>query len=243
MVFHAWGFGPRLALGGGVTALFAGPSGSGKTLAAQIVAATLGLELYRVDLPSVVSKYIGDTEKVLDGLFREAHGAGALLFFDEADALFGKRSEVRDAHDRYANIEISYLLQALEQYDGLTLLATNLRHNLDDAFIRRLSFCITFPFPEEPERRRLWAGCWPPATPVDDDVDVSFLARQFKLTGGNIRNIALAAAFAAAADGSRVTMPHVIRGVRREYQKMGKACAESEFGPWFGALAARGRDA
>jgi hypothetical protein len=235
-VITRWGFGTRLRTGPGLTALFAGPSGSGKTLAAQIIASTLGLELYRVDIPRVVSKYIGETEKLLDALFRAARHGSAILFFDEADALFGKRSEVKDAHDRYANIEVSYLLQALEEYDGLTLLATNLRHNLDDAFVRRLSFCVPFPYPEEGERRRIWARCWPAEAPLGDDVDLNFLARQFKLTGGNIRNVAIAAAFTAAADGGRVTMPHLIRGVRREYQKMGKICAESDFGPYLELL-------
>jgi hypothetical protein len=235
-VITRWGFGTRLRTGPGLTALFAGPSGSGKTLAAQIIASALGLELYRVDIPRVVSKYIGETEKLLDALFRAARHASAILFFDEADALFGKRSEVKDAHDRYANIEVSYLLQALEEYDGLTLLATNLRHNLDEAFVRRLSFCVSFPFPEEGERRRIWERCWPAEAPLDDDVDLGFLARQFKLTGGNIRNVVIAAAFTAAADGGRVTMPHLIRGVRREYQKMGKTCAESDFGPYLELL-------
>ena len=239
-VLDEWGFGRRLALGRGVAALFSGPSGTGKTMAAQIIGDTLGLDVYRVEIPAVVSKYIGDTEKALDRLFHEAQGTSVILFFDEADALFGKRSEVRDAHDRYANIETSYLLQALEQFEGLTILATNFRHNMDDAFVRRLAFTITFPFPEEAERGRLWRRCWPEEVPLDADLDVDFLARQFKLSGGNIRNVALAAAFAAAANGGRVTMTHVIRGVRREYQKMGKVCAESDFGPYFAALAGEG---
>jgi hypothetical protein len=237
LVLQDWGFARRLTTGRGVAALFSGPSGTGKTMAAQIIATSLGMELYRVEIPAVVSKYIGETEKALEQLFREAQGTSAILFFDEADALFGKRSEVKDAHDRYANIEVSYLLQAIEQYDGLTILATNLRQNVDEAFVRRLSFSVTFPFPEEPERRRLWAQCWPERVPVASDVDPDFLARQFKLTGGNIRNVALAAAFEAAADGGSVTMSHVVRGVRREFQKMGKSCVASEFGPWFAMLA------
>lgn len=235
-VLDEWGFSRRLTLGQGVAALFSGPSGTGKTMAAQIIAATLGMDLYRVEIPSVVSKYIGETEKALEQLFREAQGTSVILFFDEADALFGKRSEVKDAHDRYANIEISYLLQAIEQYDGLTILATNLRHNMDEAFVRRLAFSVTFPFPEEPERRRIWEKCWPAQAPMDSDVDAAFLARQFKLTGGNIRNVALAAAFDAAADGGRVSMSHIVRGVRREFQKMGKTCVESDFGPYFPLL-------
>jgi hypothetical protein len=237
-VLDTWGFARRLPLGKGVAALFAGPSGTGKTMGAQVIAAALGgLELYRVEIPAVVSKYIGETEKALDQVFREAQGTSAILFFDEADALFGRRSEVKDAHDRYANIEVSYLLQALEGYDGLAILATNFRHNLDEAFVRRLAFIVNFPYPEEVERRLIWQRCWPAAVPQSDDVDVDFLANQFKLTGGDIRNAALAAAFAAAADGGRVTMAHVIRSVRREYQKMGKVCAESDFGPYFALLA------
>ncbi len=236
IVLEEWGFGRQLALGKGVAALFAGPSGTGKTMAAQIIAATLGMELYRVEIPAVVSKYIGETEKALDQLFREAQGTSVILFFDEADALFGKRSEVKDAHDRYANIEISYLLQAIEQYDGLTILATNLKHNVDDAFVRRLAFSVTFPIPEEAERRRIWEKCLPERVPLAGDFDAGFLARQFKLTGGNIRNVALSAAFAAASDGGVVRMAHLIRGVRREFQKMGKTCVESEFGPYYTLL-------
>jgi winged helix domain-containing protein/ATPase family protein associated with various cellular activities (AAA) len=237
-VLDVWGFARRLPLAKGVAALFAGPSGTGKTMAAQVIASALGgLELYRVEIPAVVSKYIGETEKALDQVFREAKGTSAILFFDEADALFGKRSEVKDAHDRYANIEVSYLLQALEAYDGLAVLATNFRHNLDEAFVRRLSFIVNFPYPEEAERRAIWARGWPHVTPLGDDLDLDFLARQFKLTGGDIRNVALAAAFGAAANGGRVTMAHVIRGVGREYQKQGRVCAESEFGPYFELLA------
>ena len=239
-VLDAWGFARRLTLGKGTAALFAGPPGSGKTMGAQVIAAALGgLDLYRVEIPAVVSKYIGETEKALEQVFREAQGTSAILFFDEADALFGRRSEVKDAHDRYANIEVAYLLQALESYDGLTILATNFRHNMDEAFVRRLAFIVNFPYPEEAERRRLWERGWPAATPLGDDVDVAFLARQFKLTGGDIRNAALAAAFGAAANGGRVTMAHVIRGVGREYQKLGRVCVESDFGPHFAALASK----
>jgi len=207
-------------------------------MGAQVIAAALGgLDLYHVEIPAVVSKYIGETEKALAQVFREAQGTSAILFFDEADALFGKRSEVKDAHDRYANIEVAYLLQALENYDGLAILATNFRHNMDEAFVRRLAFIVNFPYPEEAERRRLWERGWPAATPLGDDLDVGFLARQFKLTGGDIRNAALAAAYAAAANGGRVTMKHVIRGVGREYQKLGRVCADSEFGPYYELLA------
>ena len=236
VVLDEWGFGRRLTLGKGIAALFSGPSGTGKTMAAQIIAASLGMDLYRVEIPAVVSKYIGETEKALEQLFREAQGTSVILFFDEADALFGKRSEVKDAHDRYANIEISYLLQAIEQYDGLTILATNLRHNVDDAFVRRLAFAVSFPFPEAPERQRIWERSWPQDVPLAADIDAEFLARQFKLAGGNIRNVTLAAAYAAAADGRMVTMAHVVRAIRREFQKMGRVCVETDFGPYFPLL-------
>jgi len=178
----------------------------------------------------VVSKYIGETEKNLDRVFTAAREANAILFFDEADALFGKRSEVRDAHDRYANIEISYLLQRMEAYEGMTILATNLRKNIDDAFVRRIQFIVEFPFPEEAERRRIWQKIWPQKTPCDPALDLDFMARRFELAGGNIRNIALAAAFLAADDGGSVNMPHLMHATRREYQKMGKMVTENEFG-------------
>jgi AAA+ superfamily predicted ATPase len=231
-VFEAWGFDRKLSLGKGLNALFAGPSGTGKTMAAAIMARELGLDLYKIDLSSVVSKYIGETEKNLARVFAEAETASAILFFDEADALFGKRSEVKDAHDRYANVETSYLLQRMEEYDGISILATNLRRNMDDAFIRRIAFVVQFPLPEEPERLRIWQGVFPAETPRGGDVDLPFLARQFKIAGGNIRNIALAAAFLAVSDGGAVSMGHVVRATRREMQKMGKSLAAAELGPY-----------
>ncbi len=206
----------------GVTALFAGPSGTGKTFAAEVIARELGLDLFRIDLSAVVSKYIGETEKNLDRVFAAAENANAVLFFDEADALFGKRSEVKDAHDRYANIEIAYLLQKMEQFDGLAILATNLRQNLDDAFARRLTFCVQFPFPEETERRRLWEALWPPHAPRADDVEFGALAGEFAMSGGNIRNTVLAAAHLAAANGQVITREHLLDATRREFQKLGK---------------------
>jgi SpoVK/Ycf46/Vps4 family AAA+-type ATPase len=229
-VMDTWGFAQTLSRGKGTTALFAGPSGTGKTMAAEIIARDLGVDLYQIDLSSVVSKYIGETEKNLDRIFRAAEDANAVLFFDEADALFGKRSEVRDSHDRYANLEISYLLQRMEAYDGLAILATNLREHLDDAFTRRLSMIVHFPAPDEPSRRRIWQRIWPPETPLAADVNFDFLARQFKLAGGNIQNIALNAAYLAAADGGVVTMGHLRHATRREYQKMGKALSDLELG-------------
>ncbi len=221
-VFTEWGFEAQLSTGCGVTALFAGPSGTGKTLAAEVVAGALELDLFRVDLANVVSKYIGETEKNLDRVFDAAHDANAVLLFDEADAIFGKRTEVRDAHDRYANLEISYLLQKMEGFDGLAILSTNMRQNIDEAFTRRLTFTVHFPFPEEADRRRIWEIIWPDRLPRAADVDAATLGRDLTLSGGHIRNAALGAAFYAAADGGVVTHAHVMRAVRREFQKMGK---------------------
>jgi hypothetical protein len=230
IVLEEWGFDRHLAMGKGLNTLFAGPSGTGKTMAAEIVAADLGLELYKVDLSTLVSKYIGETEKNLDRIFIAAQEANAILFFDEADAIFGKRSEVKDAHDRYANIEVGYLLQKMEEYDGVVILATNLRKNIDDAFIRRMHMTIEFPFPEESDRLRIWQKVFPPEAPLANDVDLTFLARQFKVTGGNIRNIALLAAFLAAEEGVAIGMTQIVRAIKREYQKLGKLVTEADFG-------------
>jgi ATPase family associated with various cellular activities (AAA) len=225
-VLGEWGFDRKLSGGKGTSALFSGPSGTGKTMASEIIANELGLNLYRIDLSQIVSKYIGETEKNLDAVFTAAEDGNSVLFFDEADALFGKRSEVRDSHDRYANIEISYLLQKMEQYEGVAILATNLRQNLDESFVRRLAFTVHFPFPDESHRRRIWMRIWPREIPLAEDVDVDFISHQFKLSGGNIKNVALAAAFLAAADGSSVTMPYLLQATRREFQKMGEVTAE-----------------
>jgi SpoVK/Ycf46/Vps4 family AAA+-type ATPase len=227
-VLDDWGFEDKLSMGKGVNALFAGPSGSGKTMAVEIISREIELDAYKIDLSGVVSKYIGETEKNLDRIFAAAENANAILFFDEADALFGKRSEVRDSHDRYANIEISYLLQKMEEYPGIAILATNMRQNLDEAFVRRLTFSVHFPFPDEDSRRRIWSGIWPEAVPLADDVNAAVLARRFKLSGGNIRNVALAAAFAAAEDGEPVSMGHLLHATRREYQKFGKQLQPGE---------------
>ncbi|NES87561.1 MAG: ATP-binding protein, partial [Moorea sp. SIO2B7] len=222
IVYERWGFNRKLSIGKGLNVLFSGPPGTGKTMGAEVIANELQLELYKIDLSQVVSKYIGETEKNLNRIFTAAETANAILFFDEADALFGKRSEVQDAHDRYANIEIGYLLQKMEEYEGISILTTNLRQNLDEAFVRRLAFTVHFPSPDEASRRRIWAGIWPSEMPLSEEVELDFLARQFKLSGGNIKNIALAAAFLAAETGSPVTMSHVLQGIKREYQKMGK---------------------
>ena len=239
-VFERWGFGKRLSLGKGVNSLFAGPSGTGKTMAAEVIAKELELDLYRIDLSGVVSKYIGETEKNLDRVFTAAQNANAILFFDEADALFGKRSEVKDAHDRYANIEVSYLLQKMEEYDGLAILATNLRQNLDEAFLRRLAFVVHFPFPDESYRLEIWKSIWPAETPLAADLDLSFFAHRFKLSGGNIKNAALAAAFFAAEDGGIITMEHLMKAMQREYQKMGRTLTEGEMNGYHPASARNG---
>lgn len=228
-VYDRWGFDRKLALGKGLSALFAGESGTGKTMSADIMAGVLGLDLYKVDLSTVVSKYIGETEKNLDRIFTEAATSNAILFFDEADAIFGKRSEVKDSHDRYANIEISYLLQRMEAYDGVVILATNLRANLDDAFTRRLHFVVELPFPDAADRERIWQVNFPQETPLMSDVDFKLLAQRFRLSGGNIRNIILAAAFLAAEDGQSVGMAHLLRAAQREYQKMGRLIEEKLF--------------
>jgi len=229
LVLSEWGYERAVARDQGLKVLFAGESGTGKTMAGQVLARDLGLELFRIDLATIVSKYIGETEKNLDRIFDAADGSNAILFFDEADALFGKRSEVRDSHDRYANIEVAYLLQKMESYAGAVILATNFRQNLDEAFLRRLDFVIDFPFPESEDRERIWQLLLPDAAPLDADIDIPFLAGQFKLSGGSIRNVSLAAAFLAAEDGRRISMRHLIRGVALEYGKLGRLTLESDF--------------
>ncbi len=232
-VYGEWGFGQKLSRGKGLNVLFAGPSGTGKTMSAEIIANELGLDLYRIDLSTVVSKYIGETEKNLQRIFNEGQASNAILFFDEADALFGKRSEVRDSHDRYANIEVAYLLQRMEEYEGIVILATNLRKNMDEAFARRMHFTIEFPIPEEADRLRIWKRIFPGEAPLARDIDLAFLAHQFKITGGNIKNIALGAAFLAAENGGTINMEKIIRAIKREYQKMGKLCTEGDFAQYF----------
>jgi SpoVK/Ycf46/Vps4 family AAA+-type ATPase len=223
-VYDTWGFRRKMSRGLGISALFAGESGVGKTMAAEVIANQLHLNLYRIDLSAVVSKYIGETEKNLRRLFDAADGGGAILFFDEADALFGKRSEVKDSHDRYANIEVNYLLQRMEAYTGLAILATNMRSALDLAFTRRLRFIVNFPVPGPTERKRIWLKVFPPDTPLELDdpalkVDFDRLAK-VNLTGGSIHNAALNAAFRAARAKSKVTMPLLVEAIQTELKKM-----------------------
>lgn len=228
-VLSEWGYETTVSRAQGLKVLFAGESGTGKTMAAQVLGAELGLEMFRVDLAGTVSKYIGETEKNLERIFTAADGSNAILFFDEADALFGKRSEVSNSHDRYANLEVAYLLQRMEAYPGAVILATNFRRNLDDAFIRRLDFVIDFPFPEVSDRRRIWERVLPPAAPLGDDIDLDFLAARFKLSGGAIRNCSLAAAFSAADEGTPIEMRHLVRAVAQEYAKQGRLTLEADF--------------
>lgn len=227
MVYGDWGFGSRMNRGLGISVLFAGESGTGKTMAAEVIAMELGLLLYRIDLSAVVSKYIGETEKNLRRLFDAAEDGGAILFFDEADALFGRRSEVKDSHDRYANIEVNYLLQRMESYRGLAILATNMKGALDTAFVRRLRFIINFPFPGPTERAAIWRKAFPPATPLGV-IDWPRLGR-LNLTGGSIHAIALNAAFFAAEAGTPVTMSLLLEAARIEFYKLDKPINEADF--------------
>lgn len=229
LVLEDWGVGKQLASSSGISALFSGEPGTGKTLAAQVIAAELELDLYRIDLSRVVSKYIGETEKNLDQIFDEAQNSNAILFFDEADAIFGKRSEVKDAHDRYANIEVGYLLQRMETYSGMTILATNLRTNLDDAFTRRLNFIISFPSPDEAQRLRIWKVLMPASLPHSADIDWEFLARKFTLAGGNIRNILVSGSFLAAQQGTVLNMELILQAARQEMQKTGRFIKEEDY--------------
>ncbi len=239
LVYEDWGFDEKLSIGKGLNVLFSGPSGTGKTMASEIIARETNLDIYKIDLSSVVSKYIGETEKNLNRIFKEAETSNAILFFDEADALFGKRSEVKDAHDRYANIEIGYLLQKMEEYDGVVILATNLSKNIDDAFLRRMQIVIEFPFPDENLRKLIWLGIFPEKSPLSEDIDYKFLSEKIKLAGGNIKNMALAAAFYAAENGKEITMNHIMLAARREYQKMGKPFLKPDFEPYYESIGVR----
>ena len=237
VVLNDWGLKGSAAKGMAVTSLFAGPSGTGKTISAEALAAALGVDLYTIDLSAIVDKYIGETEKNLNRVFEEAEGLNAVLFFDEAEALFGKRTEVRDSHDRYANIEIAYLLQRMEGFDGIAILATNLRSNLDEAFTRRLDSAIDFEMPDADQRLRLWEKHLGTRAPRSADLDLNFCAVKFDLAGGDIRNIVLTAAYAAAREGSAISMHHLITATGREFRKLGRLCLEADFGPHYELVA------
>ena len=230
LVHQDWGFSSRYGRGMGLAALFSGPSGTGKTMAAEILAGELGLDLYQIDLAAIVSKYIGETEKNLKRIFDAAEQSSAVLLFDEADALFGKRSEVKDSHDRYANLEVSYLLQRMEAYSGVAILTTNMQRAIDPAFLRRIRFIVQFPFPDESSRRQMWSRVFPSATPTEG-LQPERLA-QLHVSGAVIRNIAVHAAYLAAEDEQPVRMSHIAAGVRTEYTKMDKVLTPSETGGW-----------
>jgi SpoVK/Ycf46/Vps4 family AAA+-type ATPase len=229
-VYERWGFAQRGRRGLGLSALFSGPSGTGKTLAAEVLATDLRLDMYRIDLSAVVSKYIGETEKNLRQVFDAAETGGVLLLFDEADAIFGKRAEVKDSHDRYANIEVGYLLQRMESFQGLAILTTNAKTALDKAFQRRLRFTVDSPFPDAPEREAIWTHAFPPQTPTEG-LNSSLLAKLY-MSGGNIRSIALNAAFLAAAQQSPVQMTHVLQATQLEAAKVERPISEAETRGW-----------
>jgi SpoVK/Ycf46/Vps4 family AAA+-type ATPase len=229
-VYEEWGMQRRLGPSRGLAALFSGSSGTGKSMAASAIAKKLSLDLYRIELSAVVSKYIGETEKNLDEVFAAACAANCILFFDEADALFGKRSEVKDAHDRYANIECAYLLQKMERHDGLVILTTNMPRSIDQAFSRRIQFAIEFPRPDIALREALWRGMFPPGVPFGEEIDFGLLARNFEITGGEIRNVALDAALRAAClPAGSVTMLHLLEALERQMIKQGRAPAAAAF--------------
>jgi SpoVK/Ycf46/Vps4 family AAA+-type ATPase len=221
-VLDEWGFLAHRSGARGVRMLFAGPPGTGKSLSAEVLASALGVDLLVVDISRVVSKWIGETEKNLSAVFDAAERAQAVLLFDEADALFGRRTEVSDAHDRYANLETAYLLARLERFDGLAVLSTNLRENVDPAFLRRLEFVLDFEEPSATEREALWRGHIPPGAPLAPEVDVRELAAIYPVVGGLIRNASVAAGFLAAAEGSAITRRHLVRAIQREYEKAGR---------------------
>jgi AAA+ superfamily predicted ATPase len=229
-VYEQWGFGDKSGRGLGISALFAGSSGTGKTMAAEILAKQLQLDLYRIDLSSIVSKYIGETEKNLRRVFDAAEGGGAILLFDEADALFGKRSDVKDSHDRYANIEVGYLLQRMEAYRGLAILTTNLKNSIDQAFLRRIRFVVQFPFPDINQRGEIWQRIFPEKTPTEG-LAFKKLAK-LNVAGGNIRNIAINAAFLAAEADEPVMMKHILEATKSEYIKIERTLTESEIRGW-----------
>ena len=232
-VYSSWGFREKLPYGRGVSMIFTGPPGTGKTMGAQVMAKELGMDIYRVSLANVVSKYIGETEKNLNDIFEKAKSCRVILFFDEADVLFSKRTEVKDSNDKYSNMESAFLLQKMEEYSGVVILATNLVQNFDEAFKRRMSYIVEFPFPDVSRRRELWKKAFPGKTPLGD-IDMDFLVEHYELSGSNIKNIALHSAFLAAGENSStVEMKHIMRSVKNEFAKSGKAFTKAEAGEYY----------
>ena len=233
VVGEQWGFHKKTPYGRGLSVLFYGPPGTGKTMAAQVMASELCLDLYRIELPAVVSKYIGETEKNLEEIFEQAKKSQVILLFDEADVLFSKRTEVRDSNDKYSNMEAAFLLQKMEEYEGITVLATNFLQNFDEAFKRRMKFIIDFPFPDIAQRLQIWKQVFPKETPIEEELDYEFLAQSFELSGSNIKNVALHAAFLAAAENCRVGMRQIVAGVRNEFIKSGKTLTKEQLGQYY----------
>jgi SpoVK/Ycf46/Vps4 family AAA+-type ATPase len=231
-VYGSWGFERKLSYGTGVSLLFAGPPGTGKTMAAEIVANELDMEIYKIDLSQIISKYIGETEKNLREIFDEAESSYAILFFDEADALFGKRSEVKDSHDKNANTEVAFLLQKMEEYRGISILATNYLQNIDEAFLRRINYVIRFSFPDEEQRKEIWQGIFPKQTPLEPELDYDFLARKLPMAGGSIKNIALTSAFLASGDSGAVGMKHILKAYQYELDKTNRTISRDELGEY-----------
>lgn len=230
-VYEEWGFDRKMPYGRGVSMIFAGAPGTGKTMAAQVFAAELGIDLYKVELSAVVSKYVGETEKNLEEIFEQARQSQVILFFDEADVLFSKRTEVKEANDKYSNMEAAFLLQKMETYDGVTILATNLIQNFDEAFKRRVKFVIDFPFPDFAQRRELWERAIPASVPVGE-LDLDYLASSFELSGSSIRNIVLHAAFLAAPEDMEIGMKEILMAVRNEFAKSGKILTKEDAGEY-----------
>ena len=233
MVYQKWGFQDKMSYGKNVSMLFTGPPGTGKTMAAQVVSQELGLELYKIELATVVSKYVGETEKNLNEIFQQAKRSQVILFFDEADVLFSKRTEVKDSNDKYSNMEAAFLLQKMEEYDGISILATNYIQNFDEAFKRRIKFVIDFPFPSPEQRQQIWQKVFPPQLPLGE-LDYDYLTQRFELSGSNIKNIALHSAFLAAAeDSGKVEMRHIVAAIRNEYAKSGKIFTKEDAGEYY----------
>ncbi|RED57531.1 ATP-binding protein [Cohnella lupini] len=231
-VYGRWGFNKKLSYGTGISLLFSGPPGTGKTMASEVVAKELDMEIYKIDLSQIISKYIGETEKNLREIFDEAQASYAVLFFDEADALFGKRSEVKDSHDKNANTEVAFLLQKMEEYRGISILATNYLQNMDEAFLRRINYVIRFPFPDEKQRETIWKQVYPVQTPLDPDIDFPFLARKLQMAGGSIKNIAMTSAFLASGQEERVGMKHIFKAYQYELDKTNRAITRDELGEY-----------